>query len=259
MVVAQSSVPTPSIVPCSSALASTQAAEASDSSLASGSPTTTVTGSKSGSSVTFSPAVHPEPRVGLEFAMPKSPPPIPRPSKDGRRLRHRSRSSSRTTSHSVSRQCDEVQASIRSAPTKHRSPAPALKRGGGRGRKIVEMTNAPLLIPTVNCHLLGVTKPKEGLTITMTGEGPSTFPTAIQHLSHLDQDASAPLDIVGPALPVSGTTVEFTQEPVQEIQKSTKRRAKSVSPLFLTLKLPRQSIRLLQCYKTIRNSRQQYC
>ena len=112
----------------------------------------------------FQPQVQ-ELKVGLEFAMPKTPPPTSRPAKkakDGRRSRQRSRSSSSTRCNS--RQRDELRASIPRGVNAADVPVPTLKRGRGRG-KVKELTNAPLLIPTVPSHLSSITKPKEGLKV----------------------------------------------------------------------------------------------
>ena len=127
VVVAQSAVPAPSIVPCSSAMATVQPAASQASIATLVSPTTTTASSKSNLSVTFSPASQTKPRVRLEFAMPKSLPPIKRPSKETRRSRHRSRSSSRTPSRSVSHQRNE-------SGNINEPGSQALKRCRGRGR-----------------------------------------------------------------------------------------------------------------------------
>ena len=190
MVVAQSVIPQPSIVPIapaeapalstpasmmteltSDSMVPTEPAEAPMSSTEGATlATPAVAGTKTGSSATRSPSVSSEPKVGFEFAMPKSPPPANRPAKkakDGRRLRCRTRSSSSTGS--TSRQHEEARASItpRGINTSD-VPIPTLKRGRGRGRgKIMELTNAPLLISMVQSHLSGITKPKEGLKITI--------------------------------------------------------------------------------------------
>ncbi len=98
--------------------------------------------------------------------MPKTPPPRPiKKAKNGRRSRQQSRSSS-----SNSHQRDEVRASISRGV--NASDAPALKRGHGRGRgKIMESANAPLVAPAVPSHFSGITKPKEGLKISIPAEG----------------------------------------------------------------------------------------
>ena len=87
----------------------------------------------------------------------------------------------------------------------------------------MELTNAPLLIPTVKSHLSHITKPKEGLTVTIpavngatNGEVPLTFPAAIEHLSQLDKDVGTPLELSKSDLPDPGTTVEFQPEPLHE-------------------------------------------
>ena len=85
------------------------------------------------------------------------------------------------------------------------------------------MNNTPLLIPTVNSQLFGVSKPKEGLTVTIPQASnatlenePSTFPVVNQHLPQLDKDASSWLDLINAARSIPGTTVEFDHEPIQE-------------------------------------------
>ena len=87
----------------------------------------------------------------------------------------------------------------------------------------MELTNTPLLIPTVQSHLSGITKPKEGLKVTipavgnaMNGAESTTFPTAIWHLSKLDKYASEPLELSKSASAEPGLTVEFQQEFPQE-------------------------------------------
>ena len=204
VVVAQSTVPTPSLVPCTS----TTVAEPVEVLALS-----TSAESKVGSTAAPSLSACSEPQVGLEFAMPESPPPNKKANPDASRSRCRSTSSSRS--------CDEVKASI--TPKGLEASATYLKRGRGRGRKIVELTNSPLLIPTVKSHLSRITKPKEELTVTVPAENGATnddvplkFPTAIEHLSQLDKDVSTPLKLSKPTSPEPGTMVEFQQEPLHE-------------------------------------------
>ena len=97
-------------------------------------------------------------------------------------------------------------------------PVPTLKRGRGRG-KVVELTNAPLLIPTIQSHLSGVTKPKEGLKIAipaegnaMNGDAATAFPPAIQHLSKLDKVASEAWELSEPTSVEPGLVVEIPEE-----------------------------------------------
>ena len=204
VVVAQPAVPTPSIVPIepaeAPALPTPDPVVPIEPAVATASftegaacATPTVTGTKTGSSVTTSPSVHSKPKLGHRIHDAKSsPPPAKRPAKDGRRSRCRSRSSS--TSRSTSHQREKAQASINpKGVNASDSPTPNLKRGRGRGRgKIVELTNAPLIIPTVQSHIRSITKPKAGSATN--GEEPTAFPAVIRHLSKLDQDAKEPLE-----------------------------------------------------------------
>ena len=84
----------------------------------------------------------------------------------------------------------------------------------------MELTNTPLLIPTVQFHLSGITKPKEGLKVTIPAVGNAMtslpFLTAIRHLSKLDKDASEPLEPSMSASAEPGLKVEFQQEFPQE-------------------------------------------
>ena len=113
--------------------------------------TPSVAGATTGSSATSFSTVSSEPKVDLEFALPKTPPPS-RPAKkamDSQKARQRSRQRSRSSSssRSSSHQSDEVHASIPRGVNASDVPAPTLKRARGRG-KIREPSNAPL-IPTV--------------------------------------------------------------------------------------------------------------
>ena len=54
------------------------------------------------------------------------------------------------------------------------------------------MTNAPILIPTTHWHLISTAKPKPGLTVTFSTDG--SIPRAVQHLSKLTMEATAPLE-----------------------------------------------------------------
>ena len=163
-----------------------------------------------------------EPRVGLQFAILKTPPPTSRPAKkpkDGKTSRQRSRSRSSSFTHSKSRQREEARTSIPRGVNV--SDAPTLKRGRGKGRdKIGESANTPLVAPS---YLSGITKPREGLKITISAEGStkngevaSTFPPAIQHLSNLGSIAIERWELSEATSVEPGFIVEVPQEAVQE-------------------------------------------
>ena len=177
---------------------------------------------QSGSSASLVTTKNSEPKVGLEFTMPKTPPPINRSvkkAKNSRRSQQRSRSSS--SNRSSSHQRDKARASIPRGVNISDVPAPTLKRARGRG-KTVE-TNAPLLIPTVSSHLSSVTKPKAGLKVTIVaedivknGEASTAFPPAIQHLSDLGTLASERWDLAEATSVEPNFTVEIPQETLPE-------------------------------------------
>ena len=228
VVVAQSAVPPPSLVP----VAPTEAPALSTPNDSDAESIVVVksaeipesrAGTQSGSSVSSTTTKKPEPKVGLEFAMPKTPPPANRPAKkakNGRRSWQRSRSSSSNRSSS---QRDEIRASIPRGVNTSDVPAPTLKGARGRGRgKIVE-TNAPLLIPTTPYPFNGVIKPKERLKVTVSAgdnakkdEATTAFPPVIQHLSNLDTLASARWELAEATSVQSGFTVEVPQEALPE-------------------------------------------
>ena len=161
-----------------------------------------------------------EPKVGLEFAMPKTPPTSrsAKKARDGRRSRQRLRSAFSTRS--SSRQCDEVRATVPRGVNTSDVPVPALKRARGRGGgKVKESPNAQLLLSTVSSHLSGITKPKEGLKVTIPAEGNATnseavtaFLPTVRHLSKLDSIASELWELSQPTSVEPNFTVEIPQE-----------------------------------------------
>ena len=113
------------------------------------------------------------PKVGLEFAMPVTPPP---------------KKTSRSRSRSSSRRREKRKSPKALSETTVQEVRPT---GRGRGKKRPEMTNAPILVPTTHSHLINNTKPKPGLTVTLSAK--ATVPKAVQHLSQLTTEASVPL------------------------------------------------------------------
>ena len=209
MVVAQSAVPPPTLAPVMSSKTSSfstpnkidpnesdyesivvvQSSEVQEPKAEISSGTTpTVAETQPGSVAAAPPAASSEPRVSLEFAMPKTPPPSSKPtkmSKEGKRSQQWSRSSS--SKRFDSRQRDEVRASITRGVNASDVP-PNLKWARGRGRGKITESKAPLLIPT--SPLNGITKPREGLRITIpagsdarTVELITAFPANVGHLA----------------------------------------------------------------------------
>ena len=98
------------------------------------------------------------------------------------------------------------------------SNAPTLKRGRGRG-KVMASANTMLVAPAVPTHFSNITKPKEGLKISISAEGNSkdneastAFPPVVQHLPKLDSVASKRWELSEPTLVETGFTVEIQQE-----------------------------------------------
>ena len=151
-------------------------------------------GIHTGSVATAPPAASTELKVGLEFAMSKTPPlssRLTKVSKDSRRSRQRSRLSS--SKRADSRHRDEVRASIPRGVIASDVP-PNLKRAQGRGRGKITEAKAPLLAPTSS--LTGTTKPREGLRITIPAgtnarmvEVIRAYPANVGHLAKLESNA----------------------------------------------------------------------
>ena len=208
MVVAQSEIPTPTLAPVTTpetpSLSTPNENDTNESdyeSIVVVEPH--VAGIPIGSVATAPPAVSSEPKVGLEFAMPKAPPPPSRPnkvSKDGRRSRQRSRSSSYRRADSRHR--DEVRASIPKGVNTSEAP-PNLKRARGRGRGKIAEAKTPLMAPTSSLN--GTTKPREALRITIPAgtnarmvEVITAYPANVGHLAKLEGDASSHWELTEP-------------------------------------------------------------
>ena len=74
------------------------------------------------------------------------------------------------------------------------------------------MTNAPIIVLTKHSHLISTAKPKPGLTVNFSTETP--IPKAVQHLSQLTIEASAPLETT--SKPSTNTTVTLNPQPMYE-------------------------------------------
>ena len=155
-----------------------------------------------------------EPKVGSEFAMPAVPPPS---KKEAKRPRGQSRSPSHSRSNS--RHCEE----LRSSTTGLEPSTNTLRRNRGKGKRSVEMSSSPLLAPTVRSHLGHITRPKDGVTITVRAEDglhlsevhlPLT--PVLGHMTQLDHEVAQPMDLLQDSQPRPNTTVEFPQEPLHE-------------------------------------------
>ena len=76
------------------------------------------------------------------------------------------------------------------------------------------MTNAPILVPTTHSHLINNTKPKPGLTVTLSAK--AINPKAVQHLSQLTTEASVPLDVATSNEPSANTIVTLDPQPIND-------------------------------------------
>ena len=136
------------------------------------------------------------PKEGLEFAMPVTLPPK-------KASRSRSRSSSRRREKRKSPQALSEITVQEIRPT-----------GRGHGKKRPEMTNAPILIPTTHSHLISKTKPKPGLTVALSAK--TAVPKSVQHLSQLTTEASVPLDVALSSEPSANTIVTIDPQPLHD-------------------------------------------
>ena len=189
VVVANSSVPAPTIVPCTKIAMASQLASA----VFSDEPTASTNTSSSQLTI---PAAKSKPPVGLEFVMPESPP-NKKPVKGSKKVPNWSRSSSRTQSTSGSRSSSHRRK--RKSSTKATLKPQVRPTNRGHWKKKVEMSNAPLVLPTTHSHLLNIAKPMAGLTISFTTDDSSSWMvqatlTVAQHLSKLMTKTSAPLE-----------------------------------------------------------------
>ena len=140
-----------------------------------------------------------KPKVGLEFAMPETPP--SKKSIIDLKLTNRSRSNSR--------QREKRKAPPKASPEHSTKAKPEVRpTERGRGKKRPEMTNAPILVPTTHSHLISAAKPKPGLTDSFTSGG-SILPT-VQHLSKLTIEAVTPLETNGRLSEETTVTLELT-------------------------------------------------
>ena len=213
VVVAQSSIPAPTMVPCTPAAEPSVPAQNAVSAPPAAEPAvpapTAVSAPPATEPAVPAPAmpIEPEkPRVGLEFAMPETPPPkksVSKKSINGLWLtsRSRSRSSSKQREKRKSPKASPEKPTIDVRPT-----------GRGRGRKKPEMTNAPIIVPTTHSHLISTAKLKPGLTVNLSTENP--IPRSVQHLSQLTTEASARLETTSKS--PAETTVTLNPQPIYE-------------------------------------------
>ena len=196
VVVAQSTVPAPTMVPCTPdtepRISAPPAAEPMVPAPPAAEPAVSVPTT----------SCEPEkPRVGLEFALLETPP--PKKSISDLRLTSRSRSRS-------SPRKREKRNSPKNSPEKINTDVRPTERG--RGKKKPEMANAPILVPTTHSHLISTAKPKPGLTVNLSTESP--IPQAVQHLSQLTMEASVPLETI--RKPSIDTTVTLDPKPLYQ-------------------------------------------
>ena len=171
VVVAQSTIPAPTIVPCAPAAEPTVPPPLAAEPMVSAQPASkpAVSAPTKSCEPMGSEKQREKPRVGLKFAMPETPP----PKKSISNLRLTSCSCSRSSSRQ-----GEKRKSPKASPEK--TNVDVRPTGRGRGKKKPEMTNAPILVPTTHSHLISTTKPKPRLTVNLSTENP--IPRAVQHL-----------------------------------------------------------------------------
>ena len=183
VVVAQSSAPAPTIVPCAEeATAPTQPVLLE--------PTTPTAPAEASSPVKRS--------TGLEFAMPE----MLSPKKSAKKVA--------SWSCSNSRQHEKRKSPLKTSPE-------VRPTSRGCGRKKVEMSNAPIIIQTTHSHLLNAAKSRPGLTISFATDDSiswSVKTSAVQHLSPPTTEAAIPLEVN--ATPTTDTAVTFEPSPVQD-------------------------------------------
>ena len=190
-VVAQSSVPTLTIVPCiEKATAPLQPVFVE--------PTEPLQLTALAATAETPPSA--KPPIGLEFVMPKTPP-SKKPVQSSKKAASQSLSSSR-------QQKSPVKTSPEVRPT-----------GRGCGKKKVEMSNTPILIPMTHSHLLSTVKPRPGLTISFATDDSAPrsvkiTAAAVQQLSHLTTETATPLEVNGTL--TADTMVVFKPSQVQD-------------------------------------------
>ena len=155
-----------------------------------------------------------ESRAGLEFAVPVAPPP-------SRKEAKRPRGQSKSPSHSRSNSRHHEESKISTAGME--SSANVLRKSRVKGKRSVEMSNSPLKTSTVRSPLGHITRPKDGLTVTVPAEAglhlsevhlPLT--PALAHMAPLDHEVVQPLDLPPNPQPGPSITVEFPQELLHE-------------------------------------------
>ena len=145
------------------------------------------------------PAAPEKPKMGLEFVMPETPP--PKKSIINLQLTNRSRSISRQR---------KKRKSPKASPKKTKPEVRPTRRC--HGKKKLEMTNAPILVPNTHLHLINVTNPKPGLTVNFSSDG--SIPRTVQHLSKFTIEATAPLET--DSAPSTETTVTSELMPIHK-------------------------------------------
>ena len=183
VVVTQSTVPAPTIVPCVPEPAVPCVPEPA--------PAWAVTEEQ--------PAVSEKPKVGLEFAMPETP--SLKKSISNIRLTDCSRSNSRQR---------EERKSPKASPEKAKSEVRPTARG--HRKKKPEMTNAPILVSTTHSHLISTAKHKPGLTVNFSAY--NSIPRTVQHLSQLTMEVVTPLDTN--SRPSAETSVTLEPTPIHD-------------------------------------------
>ena len=96
-----------------------------------------------------------------------------------------------------------------------------IRRSRGKNKRTVEITSSPLVASTSKSHLGHVTRPKQGLTVTVPPEDgihlsevQLPFTPVLAHLAPLEQASSQELDITKAPQPGPQTVVEFPSDPL---------------------------------------------
>ena len=145
-----------------------------------------------------------KPKVGLEFAMPETPP-AKKSIIDLKQTNH---------SPSNSRQRKKRKSLTKASPEHSTKAKPEARpevrpTGRGRGKKKPEMANPPF-VPTTHSHLISAAKPKPGLAVSFSSDG--SIPRTIQHLSKLTIEAVTHLETNG--MPSAETTLTLELTPI---------------------------------------------
>ena len=146
--------------------------------------------------------------VNQGFSVPSA----PAPKKENKRSRGYSRSPSHSRSSSQHR---------RETLTSSSGSESQIRRSRGKNKRTVDINSSPLVASASKNHLGHVTRPKQGLTVTVPPEDgihlsevQLPFTPVLAHLAPLEQASSQELDVTKTPTPGPQTVVEFPTDPL---------------------------------------------